>query len=528
MSRHHSNPLAPPGLAERLARRLADRDHAQRARREHRDANPTPPDTRAADIESAMPTLSGWGARGRAAGRRRPLRLPPLVATTAQLCSAYPWMTDPGFGVGGPVIGIELISGSPFLFSAHELYRAGVISAPNITLTGALGSAKSALCKCMMLRLEPFGIPAHVVDRKAEYGPISDLIGMTHIRVGAGLGVRLNPFQTPKRRTSHAGPEFAANQRSQRLLLLEGLLEVHLSRPLEPAERSLLAFALDAVTGEPATTGPGRAGEPAFGPLAAAAADPSRWRHRLDGLRYPVEDFQHDTRTVRLALAEFVTGALSGLFAREPAEAHHLSLGERGTCVDISSLRQSDTAAIIALSCAHATLEAELASPDYPPSLCVYDELALLAASPALTSRLRQRLKLTRATGAVNLLAFHRFSELDALGGAGSEHSRAARGLIEDSGVRISYWQPEGSQRQAQEWMGLSETATQLLGRLRTGVGLWAIGDRIAVVQHHLSSVEVEAVQTHSRMQHPDLPDPDDHEYRRRVALVRGIGEDQP
>lgn len=522
MTRRHTT-LSPPGLADRLTRRLAERDTVRSVRRSRGDTQRSP-----SAQSDPMPAVSSWGARGRAAGRRHPLRLPPLVATTAQLCSAYPWVTDPGLGAGGPIIGIELLSGAPFLFSLHELYRAGLVTAPNITLTGALGSAKSALCKSMMLRLEPFGVPSHVVDRKGEYGPISDLIGMTRIRVGAGLGVRLNPFQTPGRRTGQSGPAFAAGQRSQRLLLLEGLLEVHLSRPLNPAERSLLAFALDAVTGEPDTTSPERAREPAFGPLAAAAADPTRWQHRLTGLGYPVEHFQHDTRTVRLALAEFVTGSLSGLFARDPTEAHQLRLGERGTCVDISALRHSDTAAVIALSCAHATLEAELSSPDYPPSLCVYDELALLAASPALTSRLRARLKLTRATGGVNLLAFHRFSELDALGGAGSEHSRAARGLIEDSGVRISYWQPPGSQRQAQEWMGLSDTATQLLGRLRTGVGLWAIGERLAVVQHLLSTIEVDAVQTDSRMRRADQVGLEEQEYRRRLRLLRAQGQGTP
>jgi hypothetical protein len=522
-----STPQLPPRagrgrerLTDRLTDRLVARDAARFARREERAA------AREARrlARDGMPRLSGWGAAGPAAGRRRPLRLPPLVATTAQLCVAYPWAADPGLGVGGPLIGIDALSGGLIAFAPHELYRAGVVTAPNICVTGALGTAKSALAKCLAVRLEPFGVPAAVVDRRNEYEPVARLIGMERLRVGAGLGARLNPLQGQRRRDDQQELEWWSQQRSQRLLLVEGLLEVQLGRALQPAEKTLLAYALDAVTGADDTS-PSRRAEPALGPLSAAAVDPTRWQHRLAEVGYPLEQFQVDARAARLALAELVTGSLSTLFARDAHEATRIRLGERGTCVDISAVRQSGTAAVLAVACAQAALEAELADPRTPASLCVLDELALLVASPALAARLRERLKLTRATGTANILIFHRFSELEQLGGAGSEHARTARGLVEDCGVRISYAQPHGSQAQAQEWMGLSDAATELLGHLRPGVGVWAIGDRVTVVAHQLSSVEYDVVQTHSRMyQQPDRAGLDDTELQRRLDLVRAQG----
>lgn len=522
---HPSPPSPSPrlrmgGLGERLTERLAARDTARLSRATERGA-----DRQAARLaQDGMPRLSGWGAAGPAAGRRRPLRLPPLVATTAQLCVAYPWAADPGLGVGGPVIGIDALSGGLFAFAPHELYRAGLLTAPNICVTGSLGSAKSALAKSLMLRLEPFGVPCAVVDRKDEYGPIAELIGMELLRVGAGLGARLNPLQGQRPQAGQPDQEWWSQQRSQRLLLLEGLLEVQLARILQPAEKTLLAFALDAVTGA-GEASPSRRVEPALGPLAAAAADPTRWQHRLVEVGYPLDQFQVDARAARLALAELVTGSLSNLFARDVQEATRIRLGVRGICVDISAVRQSGAAAVLAVACAQAALEAELADPRTPASLCVVDELALLVASPALAARLRERLKLTRATGTANILIFHRFSELEQLGGAGSEHARTARGLIEDCGVRISYAQPHGSQAQAQEWMGLSDTATELLGHLRPGVAVWAIGDRVTVVAHQLSRVEYDAVQTHSRMhQRPDRAGLDETEFQRRLNLVRAQG----
>ncbi|MEU0765381.1 hypothetical protein ABZ351_37720, partial [Streptomyces microflavus] len=80
------------------------------------------------------------------------LRLPPLVTTSAQLCSVFPFVADPGLGVDGPLIGQEVYSRAAFVFSIHELYRAGQLSAPNMVVTGEIGSAKSSLLKTIAFR----------------------------------------------------------------------------------------------------------------------------------------------------------------------------------------------------------------------------------------------------------------------------------------------------------------------------------------------------------------------------------------
>ncbi|WP_238423981.1 type IV secretory system conjugative DNA transfer family protein [Micromonospora parastrephiae] len=124
------------------------------------------------------PPVDGRGALGRAAGRAFwRLRLPPLVTTSAQLCSVYPFVADPGLGVDGPLIGQEVYSRTGFVFSMRELYRAGLLSAPNMVVTGEIGSAKSSLLKSIAFRGIPFGTRFFVVDVKGEYDALAEAAG---------------------------------------------------------------------------------------------------------------------------------------------------------------------------------------------------------------------------------------------------------------------------------------------------------------------------------------------------------------
>jgi len=135
----------------------------------------------------------------------------------------------------------------------------------------------------------------------------------------------------------------------------------------------------------------------------------------------------------------------------------------------------------------------------------------LIARHLSLIRRTREQLKLARALGIANVLAFHRFSDLAASGSADSEQVRIARGLIEDCGVRVSYRQETGSLEQAREFLGTSDVENDLLRYLRQGVGLWKIGVRSYVVKHQLSRTETVMVHTDGRMT-ADQPQPPDTE----------------
>ncbi|MCZ7379696.1 hypothetical protein [Micromonospora sp. WMMC250] len=472
------------------------------------------------------PSVDRRGEFGPAAGRAYwQMRLPPLVTTSAQLCSVYPFVADPGLGVDGPLIGQEVYSRSGFVFSMHELYRAGVISAPNMVVTGEIGSAKSSLLKTIAYRGIPFGVRHYIVDVKGEYDGLADAAGIRPVRIGPGLGVVMNPLAGIARQSGQGEPEWLQIQRARRLLLLEGLLEIQLGGPLSEAERSLIEYALDAVTRSDDATSTHRLATPTLSLVLAAMGQPQMWAHRLAGVHYDVDQFAADSRRVRLALERLISGALGGIFDAPDASALTVDFAAPGAILDLRAVRASDQMTAMAMTCAQSWLEAELTRPDAPPRVCLYDEFALITRHLGLVRRMREQLKLARALGTANILAFHRFSDLAASGSADSEQVRIARGLIEDTGVRVSYRQAPGSLDGAREFLGTTDVETNLLLHLRRGVGLWKIGLRSYVVKHQLSTTEQAMVDTDNRMRH--TPDQGgrpltDAEYETRESAATG------
>ncbi|GAA4256443.1 hypothetical protein GCM10022255_069290 [Dactylosporangium darangshiense] len=457
------------------------------------------------------PPVGRRGGYGPAAGRVGwLLRLPPLVSTSAQLCSVFPFVTDGGLPVDGPLVGTEVYSRSGFTFSLHELYRAKLLTAPNMVVTGRIGTAKSSLLKTLAFRGVPFGQRFYVTDIRSEYSALARLCGITPLRIGPGRGVVMNPLAGIRRDPGMPVPQWLQVQRSRRLLLLEGLLEIQLGGPLSEAERSLVEYAVDAVVRADDGTGPDRQGTPTLSLVLAAMGEPVRWQHRLRDLAYPLDTFIADSRRVRLALERLIRGALGGTFDGDDTTTFaRLDFNQPGAVLDLADIRTSDQLTAMATTCAQSWLEAELSRPDAGARLCIYDEFALIARHLPLIRRMREQLKLARALGIGNALGFHRFSDLAAIGDGDSEAVRIARGLIEDSGVRISYGQEPGSLEAAREFLGATDTETNLLPLFRQGVALWKIGTRSYVVRHQLSSIEKAMVHTDSQME--ALPDTDEH-----------------
>ncbi|MFD0576100.1 hypothetical protein [Dactylosporangium darangshiense] len=356
----------------------------------------------------------------------------------------------------------------------------------------------------------PFGQRFYVTDIRSEYSALARLCGITPLRIGPGRGVVMNPLAGIRRDPGMPVPQWLQVQRSRRLLLLEGLLEIQLGGPLSEAERSLVEYAVDAVVRADDGTGPDRQGTPTLSLVLAAMGEPVRWQHRLRDLAYPLDTFIADSRRVRLALERLIRGALGGTFDGDDTTTFaRLDFNQPGAVLDLADIRTSDQLTAMATTCAQSWLEAELSRPDAGARLCIYDEFALIARHLPLIRRMREQLKLARALGIGNALGFHRFSDLAAIGDGDSEAVRIARGLIEDSGVRISYGQEPGSLEAAREFLGATDTETNLLPLFRQGVALWKIGTRSYVVRHQLSSIEKAMVHTDSQME--ALPDTDEH-----------------
>ncbi len=134
------------------------------------------------------------------------------------------------------------------------------------------------------------------------------------------------------------------------------------------------------------------------------------------------------------------------------------------------------------------------------------DEAWRITADLGVAEWLQRSFKLSRAHGVQNIIALHRLSDLGAAGAAGSREARIAEGLIADADTKVILAQPPDQIEGLRNLLGLSGTEAELVPTLRRGEALWMVGRRSFLVQHRLSSLERELVDTDARMvRHPEL-----------------------
>ena len=75
-------------------------------------------------------------------------------------------------GVDGVLVGRDLL-GATFHYDPFALYRAAILTNPNMVVIGQIGRGKSALVKTYLWRQAVFGRRAWVVDPKGEYGALA-------------------------------------------------------------------------------------------------------------------------------------------------------------------------------------------------------------------------------------------------------------------------------------------------------------------------------------------------------------------
>ena len=118
---------------------------------------------------------------------RPTLPLPRHRATTAHLCSAYPFAAEIGLGGRGVYLGSNLLTGGGgFTFDPFEAYADGIVTNPNMLIAGEPGVGKSATAKTFIHRcvgvfgrraqpVEP--APPVLVPRRRE-GRARELLGI--------------------------------------------------------------------------------------------------------------------------------------------------------------------------------------------------------------------------------------------------------------------------------------------------------------------------------------------------------------
>ncbi len=432
--------------------------------------------------------------------------MPAHVATTRHLGAAYPMASEAGLGAEGVVIGRDLLGGS-FVYDPFVLYRAGVITNPNMVVFGQIGRGKSAFVKSYLWRQAVFGRRAWVVDPKGEYGPLAEAWGVSPLVLRPGGPVRLNPLDVagsdpgvvPAGASGSGGAagEDAVGEHAvgevwrRRARLIASLAVACLGRDLLPRERAAIDAALHAATAAAAA----RSRPPTLpdvvdallAPGVAAAAE----------LRTGVERLLEDGRDVALELRRLVAGDLRGMF--DGLTSPGIALDGPLVVLDLSAVYDSPALGVL-MACASAWLQGAVRAAGGNRVILVVDEAWAILANLGVARWLQASWKLARASGVANVAVLHRLSDLAAVGAAGSEQVGLAAGLLADSETRVIYGQAPGEAERAADLLALTSTEAELVTGLRRGVALWKVGARSFLVEHQLGPAERAMVDTDGAM----------------------------
>jgi type IV secretory pathway VirB4 component len=417
------------------------------------------------------------------------VKLPAHESTTAQLGVAYPFAASARLPVTRVLIGQDL-TGGPFAHDPFDLYEAGTVTNPNLTVLGQIGRGKSALVKTYLLRQAAFGRQIAVLDPKGEYGALARALGSNPLSLAPGGAVRVNPLDGP----TSPGSTAAARHR---LVLLGTLAAACLRRPLSPREHTALELALGAATRSHLEHD---AGPPTLPEVVRALLRPLAESARTVGTTKA--GLEQDGRDVGLELRRLVEGDLAGMF--DGPTTPGIDPGSGVLVVDLSAVYHSEALGAL-MVCASAWLQAMTARTQ-AQTILVVDEAWAVLTELAVARYLRSSWKLARANGLANIAVCHRASDLGASGAAGSEQSRLAEGLLADSETVVCYAQPASELAALAGLLGCSREELEVLPRLRRGVALWTVGRRRFLVEHLLGPDELAVVDTDSRLRPGDRP----------------------
>ncbi|PZF80386.1 ATP-binding protein, partial [Jiangella anatolica] len=385
-------------------------------------------------------------------------------------------------GSEGVFVGQDLYSGGSFVYDPWVLYARGVLTAPNVVIAGIVGSGKSSLAKSLYTRSIAFGRRVYVpCDPKGEHTAVAQLVGGRAIVLGHGLSARLNPLDEGYRPRGVADVDWTAQVKARRRDLVGALAETVLARPLTPVEHTAIDAALAAAV------------DASEVPVLPMVVDRILTPDRSGDAR-----LADDGRHVGHALRRLVAGDLAGLFDGPSTIAFDPSLPMMS--LDLSRVAENAALVSVLMTCASAWMEAALLDPAGGQRWVIYDEAWRLMAHPALLRRMDAHWRLARHYGIANALIFHKLSDLDTVGDAGSAARALASSLLANAESRVIYRQETDQLGATALALGLTRTEQQLLPTLGTGQGLWRIADRSFVVQHQLHPAEFEAFDTRARM----------------------------
>ena len=385
------------------------------------------------------------------------------------------------------------------------------VTNPNVFVFGKPGRGKSATIKAFATRLMPFGYRTLIAgDPKDEYEPLCRELGVEPITVGHGLSARINPLAFGPLGEGWADlPAAEARRRvaivfARWLTLIRGLVgsqRIGDARvPFGPVDEVVVKTVLAHLTGH-------RQGNTVL----VETTIPQLWRlldEPTDELvaecRYATtRQFLDETRLLRDALGQLVSGALAGLF--DGPTTIDIDWNAPIQSLSLSRLEAlGDEAVGIALTCLNSWSRGmrELAAPGDLRVVVRDESWKQLRLGPEAVKSFDADLRLSRRDGDVQVAVAHKPSDLLTAGDAGSQAVAIAKDLLHLADTHILHGQDPAVADDLHRLLGLSAIEQDLVtGWAMQGKGraLWCVGDQRYKVLTILHEKEQRLFQTNER-----------------------------
>jgi hypothetical protein len=429
--------------------------------------------------------------------------------TSDQAPAFWPFVSAPALPPTGAQMGVDQLSGGSFFCDPFGWVLRDDVSAtnPNIFQFAKPGTGKSGTTKAFCTRMMPFGYRTLVLgDPKDEYESMCRALGVEPFVIAPGFWARINPLAMGP--LGHDWEKLSAEETQRRttiifkrwLVLIRGLvgsmkLDDQRRVPFGPDESDVVRNALAILTGYDADNS-----------ILSETTIPRLW----DLLRNPTEElvraceygntrqFLDQTRLLRNALGELVTGTLAGLFD----DFSNIEVDWRAPIQSFSLSRLDglgDEAVGIALLCMNSWGRGlrEIAEPG-DLRIVVRDEVWKqmrlgVSAVMSFDADLRLSRGMAGTGGDIQFANLHKPSDLLSVGDAHSQAAMIARDLLELADIKILGGQKPRVARELDSMLGFGPIAQDLVSGWAMqdkGRALWCVGDATYKVQTVLHPLE--------------------------------------
>jgi len=434
--------------------------------------------------------------------------------TSDQAPVLWPWIATPGLPPTGAQMGIDHLSGGAFYADpiGWVLDDSIPVTNPNIFSFGKPGRGKSATTKAFCLRMMDFGYRTLILgDPKDEYESLCRAFGVEPFAIGHGLSARINPIalgplgQGWDRLSAEEAQGRAAVVFARWLTLVRGLVgsqRIGDRRvPFGPTEEAVVKLALGILTGYAAgNTHLRETTIPRLWHLLDEPTDALIREARYRDSRH----FLDETRLLRDALGQLVTGALAGLFDDHTTVDVDWSAPIQS--LSLSRLEPlGDEAIGIALTCLNSWGRGmrELAAKGDLRIVVRDESWKQLRLGPEAVKSFDADLRLSRRDGDVQFAVAHKPSDMLSAGDIGSQAQAIAKDLLHLADIKILHGQDLGVAVELERMLGLGPIARDIVttwAMQGKGRALWCVGEQQYKVQVLLHPVEQELTYTNEAL----------------------------